>query len=88
VKERDCDNWGIPVVVAPMGYSSRQCDDVPLLEVSNLLMPVLLRPAALSLSLLRLLLRFFKCFRTARKQDPADSPTCTQKKLVVVRVIE
>jgi hypothetical protein len=83
VKERDCDNWGIPVVIAPMGYSSWQCDDVSLSEVSNLLMAVLFRPLALSLSLslslLRLLLRIFKCFRTPRKHDPNDSPTCTSK---------
>lgn len=64
VKERDCNYWGIAVVVGPMRYSCRQCNDVTLSEVSDLLVPVLLEPAALSLLLL---LRFLECLGATRK---------------------
>jgi hypothetical protein len=45
VKERDCNYWGIVVVVGPMSYSDQQCNDVTLLEVSNLMVSVLLAEA-------------------------------------------
>jgi hypothetical protein len=59
VKERDSDNFGIAIVVQPMGYSSWNCNDVTLSEVLDLLVPVSSEPTALSLFLLLLLLFLF-----------------------------
>jgi hypothetical protein len=76
VKERDSDNFGIAIVVQPMGYSSRNCNDVTLSEVLDLLVPVSSEPTALSLFLflfllvLLLLLRILVCFWAAREYGP------------------
>ena len=72
VKERECDNLRIAIIVQPMCYSGGQCYDVTLSEVSDLLVLVSL----LSFSLLLLLLRFLVCVGAAGKYGTKDTITC------------
>ena len=75
VKERECDNLRIAIIVQPMGYSGGQCYDVTLSEVSDLLVLVSLLSFFLSLLLL-LLLRFLVCVGAAGKYGTKDTITC------------
>lgn len=83
VEKMNGDELLITLIVDPIGYACRNCDDVALSDTSNLLMAVFLLGAILALSLLtlsllslltlplmlRLLLRFFETLRATREYD-------------------
>ena len=81
VKERECDNLGLAIIVQPMGYSGWQCYDVTLSEASDLLVLVsILGPTILSLLLF---LRFLVCVGAAGKYSTKDTIACfTLHKLI------
>ena len=74
VKERECDNLRIAIIVQPMGYSGGQCYDVTPSEVLDLL--VLVSLLSLLMLLMLLLLRFLVCVGAARKYGTKDTITC------------
>lgn len=81
ISDIDSDNWDVTIIIAPVSYSSRQCDYITLTETVNPLV-LISDPLSLCLSLLklsRLLLNRLIGLWTAWKYQSSNTSPCVHK---------